>query len=75
MQERAPGTARAAELARKALRGIDVYLVRWAMRKYKRLRGHRKRAWKFLAGVFAREPELFAHWKVVRADDRTVGAV
>jgi RNA-directed DNA polymerase len=64
-----------AELARKALRAIDVYLVRWAMRKYKRLSGHRKRAWKFLEGVFAREPELFAHWKVVRANDRTVGAV
>ena len=33
------------------------------------------RAWAFLANVFAREPELFAHWRVVRANDRTVGAV
>jgi len=59
----------------ESLRRIDEYLVRWAMRKYKRLKGRRKRAWKFLANVFAREPGLFAHWRVLRADDRTVGAV
>jgi RNA-directed DNA polymerase len=59
----------------ESLRRIDEYLVRWAMRKYKRLKGHRKRAWAFLANVFAREPKLFAHWRVVRASDRTVGAV
>jgi RNA-directed DNA polymerase len=59
----------------ESLRRIDEYLVRWAMRKYKRLKGHRKRAWTFLANVFAREPKLFAHWRVVRASDRTVGAV
>jgi RNA-directed DNA polymerase len=59
----------------QSLRRIDEYLVRWAMQKYKRLRGRRKRAWAFLANVFAREPELFAHWRVVRAYDRTVGAV
>lgn len=63
-----------AELA-NSLSSIDNYLVRWAMRKYKRLKRHRKRTWAFLADVFAREPELFAHWKVVRANDRTVGAV
>jgi group II intron reverse transcriptase/maturase len=59
----------------ESLRRIDEYLVRWAMRKYKRLKGHRKRAWAFLANVFAREPKLFAHWRVVKANDRTVGAV
>ena len=59
----------------KSLRRIDEYLVRWAMRKYKRLKGRRMRAWEFLAGVFAREPRLFAHWRVVRASDRMVGAV
>jgi hypothetical protein len=41
----------------------------------KRLKGRRKRAWEFLAGVFTREPGLFAHWRVVRANDRMVGAV
>jgi RNA-directed DNA polymerase len=59
----------------KSLQNIDEYLVRWAMRKYKRLKGRRMRAWEFLAGVFAREPRLFAHWRVVRTTDRMVGAV
>jgi RNA-directed DNA polymerase len=59
----------------QSLRGIDEYLVRWAMRKFKRLRGRRQRAWEFLADVSAREPELFAHWQLVRPSDRKVGAV
>jgi RNA-directed DNA polymerase len=45
------------------LRVIDEYLVRWAMRKYKRLRGRPTRAWNFLASVARREPKLFAHWQ------------
>jgi RNA-directed DNA polymerase len=57
------------------LRRINAYLVRWAMRKYKRLRGHLTRAVKWLAGVARREPRLFAHWRVgVRPDGWTVGA-
>jgi RNA-directed DNA polymerase len=46
------------------LRRIDEYIVRWAMRKYKRLRGHPARARRFLAAVARRQPELFAHWTV-----------
>ncbi|UFW91131.1 hypothetical protein BjapCC829_07665 [Bradyrhizobium barranii] len=30
---------------RRALRTVDPFIVRWAQRKYKRLRGHAKRAW------------------------------
>ena len=57
------------------LRRINEYLVRWAMRKYKRLRGHRTRALQWLAGVARREPNLFAHWRIgVRPDGWTVGA-
>lgn len=57
------------------LRRINEYLVRWAMRKYKRLRGHRSRAIEWLAGVARREPNLFAHWRIgVRPDGWTVGA-
>ena len=57
------------------LRRINDYLVRWAMRKYKRLRGHRTRAVEWLAGVARREPRLFAQWRVgVRPDGWTVGA-
>ena len=49
----------------RLLRIIDEYLVRWAMRKYKRLRGRPTRAWRFLASVARREPRLFAHWQAV----------
>ncbi|MCA1703586.1 MAG: group II intron reverse transcriptase/maturase [Actinobacteria bacterium] len=45
------------------LRRIDEYLVRWAMRKYKRLRGRPHRARRFLATVARRDPALFAHWQ------------
>jgi Group II intron, maturase-specific domain len=41
-----------------SLQGIDAYLVRWAMQKYKRLRGSRKRAQRLLADVFARARPL-----------------
>jgi len=57
------------------LRRINEYLIRWAMRKYKRLRGHLTRAVEWLAGVARREPNLFAHWRFgVRPDGWTVGA-
>jgi group II intron reverse transcriptase/maturase len=46
----------------QSLKRINDYLVRWAMRKYKRLRRRPGRAWKLLRAVFAREPGLFAHW-------------
>ncbi len=42
---------------------IEAYLVRWAMKKYKRLRGHPQRARRLLASVQRREPALFAHWQ------------
>jgi group II intron reverse transcriptase/maturase len=47
---------------RRALRTVDNFLVRWAKRKYKRLRDHPKRAWGWLRRVQARQPNLFAHW-------------
>jgi group II intron reverse transcriptase/maturase len=47
---------------RCALRTLDHALVRWAKRKYKRLRGHTKRAWGWLKSVRARQPNLFPHW-------------
>jgi hypothetical protein len=50
----------------QTLKLINGYLVRWAMRKYKRLRGRPRRAWRFLATVARREPALFAHWQVGR---------
>lgn len=51
-----------ASALRRALRTLDDFLVRWAKRKYKRLRAHKGRAWQWLWGIFARQPGLFAHW-------------
>lgn len=47
----------------QVLRHINWLLVRWAMRKYKRLRNSRQKAWIWLAGVARREPKLFVHWR------------
>lgn len=47
------------------LKHLNRTLVRWAMRKYKRLRGHRKRACKWLENVARRDPSLFAHWRLL----------
>jgi RNA-directed DNA polymerase len=44
------------------LRSIDRYLMRWLMLKYRRFKGHPGRAWRFLAGLKRRAPDLFAHW-------------
>lgn len=47
------------------LQRINTYLMRWAGRKYKRLRSYKRfQAWWF--GIIDREPELFTHWKWVR---------
>ena len=56
-------------------RHLNETLVRWAMRKYKRLRRHRTRARRFIADVSRRQPGLFAHWRFgVRPDGWTMGA-
>ena len=46
---------------------LDRRLVRWATRKYKRLRGHRRRAEHWLLRIAKRQPELFAHWRLLHA--------
>jgi hypothetical protein len=43
---------------------LNEILARWAMRKYKRLRYHHRRARRFLADIARREPGLFAHWRL-----------
>jgi RNA-directed DNA polymerase len=56
-------------------RRFNEHLVRWAMRKYKRLRRHYTRAVEWLASVARREPRLFAHWRMgVLPDGWTMGA-
>ena len=39
-------------------------LVRWVMKKYKRYRGHQRRATQWLRRVARERPELFAHWRL-----------
>jgi RNA-directed DNA polymerase len=46
------------------LRNIERYLIRWATRKYKRLRRHRRRAKYWLGRIRLREPNLFVHWRL-----------
>ena len=48
-----------------ALRHIDRKLVLWATRKFKRLRGHKRRAAHWLARIARRHPGLFAHWRLL----------
>jgi RNA-directed DNA polymerase len=43
------------------LQRINTYLVRWAKRKYKRLRSYKK-VRKWWEGLTARQPRLFTHW-------------
>src|SRR5450631_691745 len=45
-----------------ALKTLDHDLVRWAQRKYKKLRGRCMRAWDWLRALRQREPTLFPHW-------------
>jgi RNA-directed DNA polymerase len=45
-------------------RPLDRRLMRWARRKYKRLRGHQRRATHWLMRIARKEPYLFAHWRL-----------
>ena len=44
-------------------RHFNKTLVAWAMRKYKKLKGHKTRAGQLLEKISERNPKLFAHWK------------
>ena len=50
---------------RKTLNVVQMRLVIWAMRKYKRFRGHRRRAEVWLKEIMKREPAMFAHWALL----------
>ena len=45
---------------------LNCALKRWAMRKYKKLRGRQRRARYWLGRIARREPNLFVHWQYVR---------
>lgn len=44
-------------------RYVNKTLVRWALRKYKTLRGHKTIASKFMQDIAKQSPDLFAHWR------------
>ncbi len=46
-------------------RQLNLALSMWARRKYKRLRGHRRRASEWLGHIARRDPSLFAHWQLL----------
>ena len=57
------------------LRRLNRHLVRWACRKYKRLKRRERRAMHWLAEVASRAPGLFAHWRFgLRPDGWAMGA-
>ena len=55
--------ALADESIRIFLKHFNETLVAWAMRKYKRLKGHKIRASLFLESIAERHPDLFVHWR------------
>ncbi len=44
-------------------RHFNKTLVAWAMKKYKKLKGHKIRAARFIEQIARREPHLFVHWQ------------
>ena len=48
------------------LRHIDLILARWAHRKFKSLRRHRRRTRHWLDRLARRQPGLFAHWRLLQ---------
>lgn len=47
-----------------ALRTLDDFLIRWAQRKYKRLKGRKTRARYWLERLRSHHPALFPHWSL-----------
>jgi RNA-directed DNA polymerase len=57
------------------LRRLNQHLMRWACRKYKRLKRRERKAMHWLAEVAKRAPGLFAHWRFgLRPDGWAMGA-
>jgi RNA-directed DNA polymerase len=57
------------------MRQLDRSLARWAYRKDKQLRAHKRRAAHWIARISRRDPGLFAHWQMGVRRGSTVGAV
>jgi RNA-directed DNA polymerase len=57
------------------MRQLDRSLAHWAHRKYKKLRGHLRRAQHWIARISRRDPKLFAHWQMGVRRGSMAGAV
>ena len=57
------------------MRQLDRSLARWAERKYKKLRGHLRRATHWVARISRRDSKLFAHWQMGVGRGSMAGAV
>ena len=49
---------------KSVLEYLNDTLMRWAKRKYKKLKGHKTRAYIFLKRIQRAKPDLFIHWEV-----------
>jgi RNA-directed DNA polymerase len=57
------------------MRQLDRSMAPWAYRKYKKLRGHLRRATHWIARISPRDPQLFAHWQMGVRRGSMAGAV
>ena len=60
---------------RPTLKRIDAYVIRWARRKYKRMRHQTKGGRDWFVRLRRANPTLFAHWLLCHGNGRTSGAV
>jgi RNA-directed DNA polymerase len=60
---------------RPALQRIDLYVIRWTRRKFKRLRRKTKGSREWFDRLRRADPNLFAHWQLCHGNGRTSGAV
>ena len=60
---------------RPTLKRIDAYVIRWARRKFKRMRHQTKGARDWFDRFRRANPKLFAHWSLCHGNGRTSGAV
>jgi RNA-directed DNA polymerase len=60
---------------RPTLKRIDVYVIRWARRKYRRMVHQTRGARDWFDQLRRATPKFFAHWPLCRGNGRTSGAV
>jgi RNA-directed DNA polymerase len=60
---------------RSTLRRIDLYVIRWACRKFKRFRHNTEGARDWLERLRRTNPTLLVHWQLWHGNGRTSGAV